>query len=86
MGSTEFPSTRHLAGALASRSGSVLPAVPEWRWMLERGECPWYASARLLRQLKVGDWASVFRMAEELPRQMETAQLRRLADGMPSTG
>lgn len=49
----------HLAGALAQTTWIALPAVPEWRWLLGRTDCPWYPTARLFRQLRRGDWSSV---------------------------
>ena len=47
----------------------ALQAVPDWRWLLEREDCPWYPTMRLFRQRTRGDWAEVFaRVAEELAR------------------
>ncbi len=44
-----------------------LSAPPEWRWMLEREDSPWYPTLRLFRQTRPGDWAEVFaRIATEL--------------------
>jgi hypothetical protein len=41
--------------------------VPDWRWLLERTDCPWYPTMRLFRQSKPGDWEKVFaRIAAEL--------------------
>ena len=61
------PSCAQLAGALGRPVWVCLPAVPEWRWMLEREDTPWYGSARLFRQPEVGDWESVFAaVAQEL--------------------
>jgi hypothetical protein len=57
----------HLAGALGVRVWLALPAPPDWRWLLERADCPWYPTMRLFRQAQPGDWASVFeRMAAEV--------------------
>jgi hypothetical protein len=53
-------SVAHLAGALGRPVWICLPAAPEWRWMLKRTDTPWYSSARLFRQPRVGDWVSVF--------------------------
>jgi tetratricopeptide (TPR) repeat protein len=50
----------HLAGALAIPVWVALPAVPEWRWLLDRSDSPWYPSARLFRQQQAGDWHRVF--------------------------
>lgn len=49
----------HLAGALGKRTWILLPFAPDWRWMLERSDSPWYPSARLFRQNVIGDWRGV---------------------------
>jgi tetratricopeptide (TPR) repeat protein len=52
-------SAAHLAGAMGKPVWILLPFNPEWRWMLDRNDCPWYPTARLIRQSTSGDWASV---------------------------
>ena len=37
----------------------LLPRAPDWRWLLEREDSPWYPSARLFRQTRPGDWPDV---------------------------
>jgi tetratricopeptide (TPR) repeat protein len=57
----------HLAGALGRPCWVALTLVPDWRWMLERADSPWYPSLRLFRQWRLDDWNSVFaEMAEAL--------------------
>jgi hypothetical protein len=34
----------------------LVPAVPEWRYMRQGDRMPWYPSARLLRQPRIGEW------------------------------
>ncbi|HEX3952330.1 MAG TPA: tetratricopeptide repeat protein [Stellaceae bacterium] len=50
----------HLAGALARPVWIVLAHVPDWRWLLDRPDSPWYPTARLFRQPRPGDWVGVF--------------------------
>jgi hypothetical protein len=52
-------SVAHLAGALGKRVWILLPFSPDWRWLLDREDTPWYPTARLFRQPRIGDWASV---------------------------
>jgi tetratricopeptide (TPR) repeat protein len=59
----------HLAGALGVPVWVALPMSPDWRWLLERDESPWYPTMRLFRQRRAGDWVEVFeRIVWELNR------------------
>jgi len=49
----------HLAGALGRPLYVLLPHAPDWRWLLDREDSPWYPSARLLRQPGRGSWEPV---------------------------
>jgi tetratricopeptide (TPR) repeat protein len=60
----------HLAGALGVPAWVPLWQVPDWRWLLEREDSPWYPTLRLFRQRRWGDWDEVFRrMAAAVPAQ-----------------
>ena len=60
-------SMAHLAGALACPTWIPLPYAPDWRWMLDHDDSPWYPTARLFRQDEARDYRSVVaRMRTEL--------------------
>jgi tetratricopeptide (TPR) repeat protein len=49
----------HLAGALGKETWLLLPAGPDYRWLLERTDSPWYPTVRLFRQQQRGGWSGV---------------------------
>lgn len=53
-------SIAHLAGALGRPTFLALPKLPDWRWLLDREDTPWYPTMRLFRQNTAGDWPEVF--------------------------
>jgi len=69
----------HLAGAMAWPVWVALPLSPDWRWLLEREDSPWYPTMRLFRQRTLGDWSEVMlRVRHELER---VSAARRQAGG-----
>lgn len=49
-------SVAHLSGALGQSTWVLLPHLPDWRWLTQRSDSPWYPSARLYRQAQARDW------------------------------
>jgi hypothetical protein len=63
-------SLAHLAGALGHRTWVLLPRTPDFRWMRDREDSPWYPSLKLYRQTIAGDWSNVFdQVAADLCRE-----------------
>jgi hypothetical protein len=52
-------SIAHLAAALGKPTWVLLSTAPDWRWMLERADSPWYDSVRLFRQTAPRVWPGV---------------------------
>jgi tetratricopeptide (TPR) repeat protein len=52
-------SVAHLSGALGKKTLVLLPNMPDWRWLLDVEDSPWYPSMKLFRQPAAGDWSSV---------------------------
>jgi tetratricopeptide (TPR) repeat protein len=66
--------TAHLAGALGRPVWLLLPYAPDWRWMLDREDSPWYPSFRLFRQSSPRDWDEVVaRVAAALREEITAA-------------
>jgi hypothetical protein len=59
----------HLAGALGRKTWTLLPWSPDWRWLLDREDSPWYPTMRLFRQSKADQWGDVLeRVRAELSK------------------
>jgi tetratricopeptide (TPR) repeat protein len=57
----------HLAGGLGVPVWVLIAAVPDWRWMMDREDSPWYPTMRLFRQSRGENWSDVFeRIGNEL--------------------
>ena len=61
----------HLAGALGKPVWLLVQDSPDWRWLLNRADSPWYPTLRLFRQSHRGDWRPVLeQVVAELHRAM----------------
>jgi len=49
-------SVAHLAGAMGKAVALLIPFSPDWRWLLDRTDSPWYPTMRIFRQDAIGDW------------------------------
>ncbi len=49
----------HIAGAMARPTWTLVPYSPDWRWMLDRADSPWYPTMRLFRQRERKQWGPV---------------------------
>ena len=74
---TSDTSIPHLAGALGVPVWLALPYVPDWRWLLDRSDSPWYPTMRLFRQKRPGDWAGVFEEMEGGAARVDRSWVRR---------
>lgn len=72
----------HLAGALALPVWTLLPYECDWRWMLERGDSPWYPTMRLFRQPAPGNWNAVVSRMKQALEEFVSEQ-RRLPEQSP---
>ena len=52
--------TVHMAGALGQKVWTLLPYTPDWHWMLNRKDTPWYPSMKLFRQAHMNNWSNAF--------------------------
>ncbi|MHB8272132.1 tetratricopeptide repeat protein [Bradyrhizobium sp.] len=72
---TVCTSVAHLAGALGRPTWILLPYFPDYRWLLDRDDSPWYATARLFRQTETRDWGEVLdRVRSELARRIASLE------------
>jgi tetratricopeptide (TPR) repeat protein len=60
----------HLAGAMGKPVWLMLPCLPDWRWLMDREDSPWYPTMRLFRQPKPGDWPTVIDQIRDSLKQL----------------
>ena len=66
----------HLAGALGRPVWVLVPRAPDWRWPAGLTDSPWYASARVFRQARAGDWTGTIRDVAAALSECRAALLR----------
>jgi ADP-heptose:LPS heptosyltransferase len=72
-------SIAHCAGGLGIPVWVMLPKPPDWRWMLNRDDTPWYPTMRLFRQSNPDSWEDVFEnIVQELTPIVRYTQLKRV--------
>ena len=66
----------HLAGAMGKPVWVLLKHIPDWRWMMDRADSPWYPTMRLYRQPTFGDWETPMKqLAEALSARGNNSQM-----------
>jgi hypothetical protein len=70
---TSDTSIAHLAGALGREVFVALRKIPDWRFLLDREDSPWYPSMRLFRQAEAGNWRGVFDRIAQAVRERTAA-------------
>ena len=73
---TADSSTAHLAAAAGRRTWILLPYLPDYRWLLDRDDSPWYPTARLFRQSATRDWGEVTDTVRRALREQITSRGR----------
>ena len=68
----------HLAGALGKPVWVLLSFAPDWRWLRDRLDSPWYPTARLFRQPRSGDWATVIEQAKVALAEWQSSTLEQV--------
>ncbi len=59
----------HLAGALGRPTLTLLTQNPDWRWLLEREDSPWYPTMRLARCTAQDDWSAAVAKGAEVMKE-----------------
>jgi len=52
----------------------LLPFAPDWRWLRGRTDTPWYPTARLFRQPRIGEWGAVIAQLAEALAQVRASK------------
>ena len=55
----------HLAGSLNKKSFLMLSWCPDWRWLLNISNTPWYSSIKIFRQKSLDNWDSVINQIKD---------------------
>ena len=79
-------SVAHLAGALGRPVWILLPYAPDWRWLLDRMDSPWYPTASLFRQSETREWGPVvLQVGEALRHFVDARSSPHLSGQVPPT-
>jgi predicted O-linked N-acetylglucosamine transferase (SPINDLY family) len=81
---TSDTSAAHLAGALGCKTWVILHAVPDWRWMPQRSDSPWYPTLSLYRQTVLGQWQEVVQaVSADLNQLAQCVDTNRIVSAQP---
>ena len=67
---TTDTSLAHVTGGFGTQTFVALKEHPDWRWMLDRDDSPWYPHHRLFRQKQFGVWDDPFIAMTEAIREL----------------
>jgi len=66
----------HLAGAVGKPVWTLLPFAPDWRWLLDRDDSPWYPTMRLFRKAPLEPWPPLIeRVRSELLKEVASRRI-----------
>jgi len=82
---TADTSVAHLAASLSTPTWMLVPFAPDWRWLLDRDDSPWYPGMRLFRQPVVGDWDSVMQSVAAALRNLTNPGAPAIHSAAPQT-
>ena len=68
-------SVAHLAGAIGKTTLVLLPYAPDWRWLLNRNDSPWYECVKLYRQDETREWEAALRFIRNDMAEWEGAKI-----------
>jgi hypothetical protein len=69
-------SVAHLTGAMGKPIWIMIPFMPDWRWLRDRSDSPWYPTLKIFRQSKSRKWPEVVEKVTEALKKSPTSSAR----------